>query len=292
MSMTGSQETTTDRESALAKSIVFSRFPRALRPRKRAWLAVLAASLASPVFAQNFHDLVNRENCDSVIGTLRAECVSINSTKDKACAVGGQCDFDKHVAQIAEYKAAIVQLASGAVAESGVDVLKEKIARMKGELDDRREEAEDTEKAARECADARQAVYDFFDDDVIPDTERVAREAIDRRKELLKVLEDAGIRQRDAKDKRDGLAGADPERDRDRWEAYVKARDEYDASSEAYRKAEASLAEFNLDHGADIDDALRKLVDYYKSKQVGHKNAIEEQKNRSELCGKLEYLSY
>ncbi|MBK6958369.1 MAG: hypothetical protein IPH22_08245 [Nitrosomonas sp.] len=69
-------------------------------------------------------------------------------------------------------------------------------------------------------------------------------------------------------------------------------KDEYEKNAIAYREAEAKLAEFNRTHGDDIPRYSAQLVNYYKSEQVGHNNAIEEQKNRSENCGKLEYMSY
>lgn len=255
--------------------------------------AVVVSSLfASGVLAQNFYELSGRAGCDSVMDSHRSECNDLNAKKERACQMQGRCDLDKHIAQIAEYKAAVERLNAGQIAEADRESFKASIEEMKAELDARKSEAEANERAARECADARQAVYDFFDDDVIPDTERAASEAKERREGLLEELDKAEVLQQAAKDKRDQLADADPEKDKTRWEEYVKMRDEYEKNAAAYREAEARLAEFNRTHGDDIDGGVKRLVAYYNSEQAGHKTAIEEQKNRSENCGKLEYMSY
>jgi hypothetical protein len=80
--------------------------------------------------------------------------------------------------------------------------------------------------------------------------------------------------------------------DRDRWEQYGKMKEQYERQAQAYREAERKLNDFNETYGQDIDGAVDKLIGGYKSEQAGHKTAIEEQKTRSENCGKLEYLSY
>lgn len=260
--------------------------------RTLACSVVVLSLLASGALAQNFYELSGRTGCDSVIESRRGKCGDLNAYKDRVCQMQGSCDFDKHLAQIAEYKAAMERLESGQLAEADRGSFKESIDKMKAELDARRKEADGNERAARECADGRQAVYDFFDGDVVPDTERAANEAKDRRKGLLNEIDKAEVLQRAAKDKRDELAGADPEKDRARWDEYVKMRDEYERNAAAYREAETKLAEFNRTHGDDIDRYLERLVAYYRSEQVGHRTAIEEQKNRSENCGKLAYLSY
>jgi hypothetical protein len=227
-----------------------------------------------------------------VIASLRSDCNTLNANKDRACTSKGSCDLDKHIAQIAEYKEAARRLAAGEIAEADRDSFGETIDKMKAELDARKADADANERAARECADARQAVYDFFDDKVIPDTQRAADDANSGRKNLLEELDKAEVLQRAAKDKRDELAGADPETDSARYDEYVKMQQEYEKNAADYREAEAKLTEFNRTYGDDIDRYAARLVDYYKSEQAGHKTAIEEQKNRSESCGKLEYLSY
>jgi len=257
-----------------------------------ACFVVISSMFASRAHAQNFYELSGRAGCNSVMDSRRGECNDLNTKKERACEMQGRCDLEKHIAQIAEYKAAIERLNSGQIAEANQDSFKASIERIKAELDARKNDAEANERAARECADSRQAVYDFFSNDVIPDTERAAGEAKSRRKDLLEELDKAEVLQKAAKDKRDQLAGADPERDKARWDEYVIMRDEYEKNAEAYRKAEARLAEFNRAHGDDIDSGVKRLIDYYNSKQVGHKTEIEQQKNRSENCGKLEYMSY
>lgn len=255
--------------------------------------SVLVWSLfASGALAQNFYELSGKTGCDSVMESRHSECNDLNAKKDRACQVQGSCDLDKHIEQIAEYKAAVERLNLGQIAEADRDGFKASIEKMKAELDARKNDAEANERAARECADAREAVYDFFDDDVIPDTERAADEANDRREDLLEELDKAEVVQQAAKDKRDELAGVDPEKDKTRWDEYVKMRDEYEKNAAAYREAEARLAEFKRTHGDDIDRYVERLVAYYRSEQVRHRTAIEEQKNRSENCGKLEYMSY
>jgi hypothetical protein len=260
--------------------------------RTLACSVVVSSLFASGALAQHFYELSGKRGCDSVMESFRSECNDLNAKKDRACQMQGSCDLDRHIAQIAEYRAAVERLNAGQIAEADRDSFKTSIEKMKAELDARKNEAEVNERAARECADARQAVYDFFDDDVIPDTERTASEAKDRRKGLLEELDKAEVLEQAAKDKRDELAGADPEKDRARWDEYVKMRDEYEKNAAAYREAEAKLAEFNRTHGDDIDSGVQRLVAYYKSEQDGHETAIEEQKNRSEKCGKLEYMSY
>ncbi|MGH8554658.1 MAG: hypothetical protein ACREUD_03685 [Gammaproteobacteria bacterium] len=265
---------------------------RILGVRTLACSVVVSSLFASGALAHNFYELSGKTGCDSVMESRRSECNDLNAKKDRACQMQGRCDLDKHIAQIAEYKAAVERLNSGQIAEADRDSFKASIEKMKAELDARKNDAEANERAARECADARQAVYDFFGDDVIPDTESAARQANDRREDLLEEIDKAEVLQQAAKDKRDGLAGADPETDRTRWDEYVKMRDEYEKNAAAYRETEARLTEFNRTHGDDIDRYVGRLVAYYGSEQVGHKTAIEEQKNRTENCGKLEYMSY
>jgi hypothetical protein len=166
------------------------------------------------------------------------------------------------------------------------------MANLNAELDARKKDAEANERAARECVDARQAVYEFFGRNVIPDTERAASDANDRRKVLLEELDKAKELLQKTRDRRDELAGADAEKDRERWDEYVKMRDEYEKNSASYREAEAKLTEFNGMYGGEIDRYADRLLTYYKSEQEGHTTAIEEQKTRAENCGKLEYLSY
>jgi len=257
---------------------------RILGIRTLACSVVVSSLFASGALAQNFYELSGKKGCDSVMESRRSECEGLNAKKERACEMQGRCDLDKHIAQIAEYKAAVERLNSGQIADADRDSFKKSIEKMKAELDARKNDAEANQRAARECADARQAVYDFFGDHAIPDTDRAAGEAKDRRKDLLEELDKAEVLQRAAKDKRDELADADPEK--------VKMRDEYEKNAAAYRAAEARLAEFNRTHGDDIDSGVQRLVAYYRSEQSGHSTAIEEQKNRSEKCGKLEYLSY
>jgi hypothetical protein len=61
------------------------------------------------------------------------------------------------------------------------------------------------------------------------------------------------VLQRAAKDKRDELAGAGPEKDKARWDEYAKMRDEYENNAAAYHEAEAKLTEFNGTYGDDTD---------------------------------------
>lgn len=262
--------------------------------RTLAWSVVMLPLFASSALAQHFYELAGNRGCDSVMESRRSECNDLGARKDSACEVVGSCDLDKHIEQIAEYKAAVERLnaSPSQIAEADRESFKTSIEEMRSELDARKAEAEGNERAARECADARQAVYDFFGNDVIPDTESAGRDANDRRKGLLEELDKAEVLQRAAKDKRDALADADAEKDRARWDEYVQMRDEYEKNAAAYREAEAKLAEFTDTHGKDIDSGVQRLVAYYKSEQDTHKIAIEEQKNRSENCGKLEYMSY
>jgi hypothetical protein len=255
-------------------------------------LTMLGALFASSALAQNFYKLSGKTGCDSVMDSRHSQCDDLNAKKERACQMQGRCDLDKHIAQIAEYKTAVERLDKGEIAEADRDGFNASIEKMRAELDARKNDANATERAARDCVDARQAVYDFFDRDVIPDTERAGREANDRRNVLLEETDKAEVLQRAAKDKRDELADADPEKDRARWDEYVEMRDEYEKNAAAYREAEARLTEFNNAHGDDIDRYVQRLVDYYRSEQAGHTTAIEEQKSRSENCGKLEYLSY
>lgn len=253
---------------------------------------VAPCPFASGALAQNFYELAGKQGCGSVMESRRSECESLNERKERACEKQGNCDLDKQSAQIADYKAAVDRLNAGAIADADRDSFKESIEKMKAELDTRKSDAEANERAARECADARQAVFDFFESRVTPDTQRAADDAKEGRKKLLEDLDKAEVLQRAAKDKRDELEGADPEKDRERYDEYVKMKDEYEKNDAAYRDAEAKLAAFNAAHGNDIDSGVQRLLEYYKSEQSGHKTAIEEQKNRSEKCGKLEYLSY
>jgi hypothetical protein len=253
---------------------------------------ILSSLLTSGALAQNFYELSKNTGCGSVMASLQSECNTLNSNKDRACASGGSCDLDKHIAQISEYKEAQRRLDANEIADADRDSFGQSIQNMKAELDDRKADAEANERAARECADARQAVYDFFDNKVIPDTQRAADDANEHRKSLLEELDKAEVLQRSAKDKRDELAGVSPETDSERYAEYVRMQEEYDRTAAAYREAEASLAEFNSTYGDDIERYVAQLVDYYKSEQAGHKTAIEEQKTRSENCGKLEYMSY
>ena len=98
--------------------------------------------------------------------------------------------------------------------------------------------------------------------------------------------------QASAKSKRDELAGANPETDRARGDEHVKMQAEYEKNAAAYREAEAKLAQFNRTNGKDIDHDVKGLLNYYQEEQRGHKTAIEEQQNRSQNCGKVEYMSY
>jgi len=252
----------------------------------------VSSFFTSVALAQNFYELSGKKGCDSVMESRRNECEDLNAKKERACEMQGRCDLDKQIAQIAEYKAASERLNSGQIADADRDSFKESIEKMKAELEDRKKDAEANERAARECADARHAVYDFFGDRVIPDTEHAASEAKDRRKDLLEQLDKAEVLQHASKDKRDELEGADPEKDKERWDEYQKMRDEYEKNASAYREVEAKLAEFNRSHGDDIDSGAQRLVTYYRSEQNGHSTAIEEQKTRAVNCGKLEYLSY
>jgi len=255
-------------------------------------IALLLICLAGPAHAQNFYALAKEKGCESVMPSLRDECEKLDGAKSKACASEGNCEIGEHQSQIAEYKDAKERLEKGEVNESDKATLQTRIDKMKGELDARKAAAEANERAARSCADARQAVYDFFGSKVMPETDRAASDAASRRKTLVEELEKAKDNARAAKDERDTLAGADPETDRARWEEYNKAKDEYDGATEAARQAENNLGQFNSASGDDPADGGKRLLDYYKREQEGHKIAIDEQKLRSENCGKVEYMSY
>jgi hypothetical protein len=262
--------------------------------RALACSVVVSSLFARGAIAQNFYELSQKKGCESVMEPLRNKCIDLNKEKDRVCktADAGTCEIDKHIAQIAEYKADVARLDAGQIANADTATLRARIEKAKAELDKRKSDAEANEKAARACADARQAIYDFFDDEVIPATERAAVDAKTRRDVLLNDLKQAEGLQSSAKDKRDELAGADPEKDRARWDEYVKVKDEYEKNATAYREAEAKLAEFNRTYGKDIDHDVNGLLIYYKEEQKTHSTEIENQKNRSENCGKVEYMSY
>lgn len=241
--------------------------------------------------AQNFYELSSKTGCDSVIDPLRGECVNLNAKKENACELKGSCDLDKQIAQIAELKEGRRRLDAGEIADADRSTFEATLDHLEEELEARQEEAGEFERAARECADSRQAVYDFFDDEVIPQTVDVADDTVLRRKELLEALDKAEVLQRAAKDNRDELAGASPETDRVRYDEYVRMQEEYEKLAAAYREAELRLKEHNEAHGDPVDRYLERLIAYYKSEQAGHAQEIEQQKNRAENCGKLEYLS-
>jgi hypothetical protein len=255
------------------------------------FLVAVLSLVASTAFAQDFHELAGKQGCDSVMESRRSECQRLNDTKEKACAVQGSCDLDKQIAQVADYQAAIAKRDGGQINDADRDALQKNIDDMKRELDARKDDAQSNERAARDCADARQAVYDFFGM-TMHETESAGRNAAERRQALLDALDRAEVLQKAAKDRRDALADAKAEEDRERWDEYVAMQDQYENNAGAYREAEAKLAEFKGTYGNDIDDAIQRLVNYYNSEQTGHRTAIEEQKNRGEKCGKLEYLSY
>ena len=140
--------------------------------------------------------------------------------------------------------------------------------------------------------DGRQAVYDFFDKEVIPATMQAAAEAKTEREGLLEGLRQAEGAQASAKTKRDDLAAADPEKDRTRYDEYVKAQGEYETNTAAYRDAENKLGQFNSMNGKDIDHDVNGLIMYYKEEQEGHKIAIDQEKNRFENCDKVASMSY
>ena len=245
---------------------------------------IVSCMFANAARAQNFYELSGKQYCESVMDKFRSDCVSLNAKKDASCREKGACDLEKHIAKIQDYKAALEQLNSGKIADADRSSFQDSIDKMKAELDANKNAAETYERAARACADARQDVYDFFDKTVIPETDRAASNAKDRRKELLEQLDKAEVLQRAAKDKRDSLSDSDPQK--------AQMQEEYEKNAAAYREAEAQLAEFNRTYGNDIDSGVRRLIDYYKTQQSGHRIAIEQQKDRSESCGKVEYMSY
>jgi hypothetical protein len=254
---------------------------------------VMMCLLTSGASAQNFYELSQKKGCESVMASHRSECVDLNNKKELACkSASGTCDLARHMEQIAEYKADVERLNRGEIAEADRESFKARIEKTRAELDQRKRDAEANERSARGCADARQAVYDFFDDDVIPDTERAAADAKKQRETLLDELDATEVLQASARSKRDELAGASPETDRARYDEHVRMQAEYEKHAAAYRDSEKKLADFNQTYGKDIDHDLKGLLDYYKEEQEGHKIAIEEQKNRSENCAKVEYLSY
>ena len=258
-----------------------------------AGFAIVSCLLTSPAAGQNFYELAQKKGCESVMDSRRSECVDLNDKKERACkSAAGTCDLARHMEQIAEYKADVERLNRGEIAEADRESFKARIEKTKAELDQRKKDAEANERSARDCADARQAVYDLFDDDVIPDTERAARDAGTQRNALLDELDKAEVLQAAAKSRRDELAGASPETDRERYEEHARMETEYEKNAAAYRDVETKLAEFNRTYGKDIDHDVKGLLDYYKEEQEGHKTAIEEQKNRSENCAKVEYMSY
>jgi hypothetical protein len=253
---------------------------------------VMSFLFESGAFAQNFFLLSGLKGCESVMIPLRNECNNVNGRKNSACEMQGKCDLDKQIEQIAKYKAGIERLNAGQVADADRSTFTTDMAILKADLDASKKDAQANERAARECVDARQAVYEFFGRNVIPDTERAASDANDRRKVLLEELDKAKELLQKTRDRRDELADADAEKDRERWDEYVKMRDEYEKNNASYREAEAKLTEFNGMYGGEIDRYADRLLTYYKSEQEGHTTAIEEQKTRAENCGKLEYLSY
>ncbi len=257
---------------------------RMLGVRTLRFSVVLSSLFGSHALAQHFYELAGKKGCESVMASLRTACDDLNDKKNRACASQGNCDLQKQIDQIAQYKADIQRLDSGVIAVADRDSFKESIEKMKAGLDARKNDAPPIQRAARECQDAREAVHDFFAKEVIPETNQAASEAKDRRKALLEQLGKAEVLQRAAKDKRDSLADSDPEK--------AKIQEEYEKSAAAYREIEGQLAEFNRTHGNDIDAGLQRLIDYYNSEQKQHETEIENQKDRSEKCAKLEYLSY
>src|SRR5690348_17966218 len=102
---------------------------------------ILSSLLTSGALAQNFYELSKNTGCGSVMASLQSECNTLNSNKDRACASGGSCDLDKHIAQISEYKEAQRRLDANEIADADRDSFGQSIQNMKAELDDRKADA-------------------------------------------------------------------------------------------------------------------------------------------------------
>ena len=254
---------------------------------------IVSFLFAGDALAQNFQALSKQEHCESVMEQERLypKCKDLNKEKDEVCKAG-VCDIDAHAKQIEKYKADVARLAAGGIEDAERSALEASIAQTKAELDQRKSAAATQSKETNRCVVARQSVYDFFENQVIPATSKAAAEAKTLREELLKELENAKALQGSAKDRRENLAGADPEKDRARWDDYVKAQAEYETNTAAYREAENNLGQFNSFHGDDIDYYLNRLITYYRDEQATHKIQIDQQKNIYDTCEKVGGMSY
>jgi hypothetical protein len=261
--------------------------------RALACSAVVPFLFAGGALAQNFHALSQQEHCESVMEQERLypKCKALNKEKDEVCKPG-VCDIDAHAKQIEKYKADVARLAAGGIEDAERGLLEASIAQTKAELDQRKSDAATQSQATNKCVVARQNVYDFFENQVIPATLKAAAEANTLHDQLRKELDNAKALQASAKDRREDLAGADPETDRARYDEYVRAEAEYETNTAAYREAENNLGQFNSFHGDDIDYYVNRLITYYREEQADHKIQIDQQKNIYETCEKVAGMSY
>jgi hypothetical protein len=263
--------------------------------RALACSAVVPFLFAGGALAQNFHWLSQQKGCESVMAHSSARfnetCNRLNKAKDEDCGPG-VCDIDAHVKQIEKYKADVARLAAGDIPNGDTAAFKASIEKTKAELDQRKNDAATQSRATNACVVARQNVYDFFENQVIPGTLKAAAEANTLLAELRTELDNARGALTAARVARDALAGANPETDRELYEDYVEAQAEYDQNAEAYREAENNLGQFNSFHGDEINYYVNRLITYYREEQGDHKIQIDQQKNIYETCKKVADMSY
>jgi hypothetical protein len=244
-------------------------------------LGALGVALPARAAELNFYEQADKRGCESIITERgQSDCAAVQKRKDEACNVAIECEVDKQERAIAKYKEAKERLDGGQVNEADKDKLASTVRDLKDELDQRKEAARKGASLAEACVRAREEVQKWFMETAISLTERTCDDSLRLRRDLLDKLADTQKKQADAKAQRDANSGDS------------SAQSDYDRTTSDMRDAEKALEQFNSKYGKDIERYASKLIDHYKAENASHEKPLQESKNRTENCKKIDNMSY
>lgn len=244
-------------------------------------VAMIAAS-ATPALADDYnfeHYASYEKGCKSIIfEDRRKKCIELSEAKEKYCIKERlKCELSVQKKTIEEYKEAQEKLKT--INDSDRSSMESKIARLRKELDERKDLARAAIPRAESCTKARDDVQDMFER-TIPLVKTAGDNAIRRRQALLDKLKDAEAKRDAAKKARE----AKPDDS--------SARSDHDKAVEEVRNVEKELESFNQRNGKDISRQVDRLERHYVDGKALHAQSISDDNKHHENCKEIVGLSY
>lgn len=240
-------------------------------------------SVSAPAVADddyNFEHYASYEKgCKSIIfEDRRRKCSDLSDEKERYCIKERlKCELSVQKKTIEEYKEAQEKLKT--INDSDRSSMESKIARLRKELDERKDLAKAAIPRAESCTKARDAVQEMFEK-TIPLVKTAGDNAVRRRQALLDKLKDAEAKRDAAKKARE----AKPDDS--------SARSDHEKAIEEVRSVEKELESFNQRNGKDIARQVERLERHYVQGKADHAQSIADDNKHHENCKEIVNLSY